>query len=84
MYFREVEDNSDNSPAASRLYQLQNDLQQKQRQQQFEGMQPMQHLLASLNAMPLLSQNLPFLPPPIPQIAAGEMENSLIFLHDTF
>ena len=81
MYFREVEDNSDNSSAASRLYKLQNDLQQKQRQQLFEGMQ---HLLASLNAMPLLSQNLPFLPPPIPQIAAGEMENSLVFLHDTF
>ena len=79
-----VEDKSDNSTAASRLYQLQNDLQQKQRQQQFEGMQ---QFLANLNAnsMPsLLSQNLLFLPPPISQVAAGEMKNSYKFyLYDT-
>ena len=78
----EVEDKSDNSTAASSLYQLQKDLQQQQRQQQFEGMQ---QFLASFNAnsMPsLLSQNLPLLPPPISQVAAGEMEN-YVFIYVT-
>ena len=81
----EAEEESDNSTAAIRLYQLyqlQNDLQQKQqqfeqqqRQQQFEAIQ---RFFAGLHAMPLLLQNLPFLQPPIPQVAAGEMKNSYV------
>ena len=56
----------------------QNELQQHQEQ----------HFAASLNTMPLLSQNLPFLPPPFPHVAAGEMKNSYVlfiwhFLGDT-
>ena len=81
----EAEEESDNLTAAIRLYQLyqlQNDLQQKQqqfeqqqRQQQFEAIQ---RFFAGLHAMPLLLQNLPFLQPPSPQVAAGEMKNSYV------
>ena len=74
----ETEDRSENLTAARRYnrrsHQLQNELQQQLQQQ----LASMQHLVASLNAMPFLSQNLPFLPPAIPQVATGEMKNSYV------
>ena len=61
----EVEDNSELLAAAMAIgsSNRQNELQQHQEK----------HLVASLNAMPPLPQNFPFLPPPIPQLVQEKL-----------